>query len=57
MESDKVSKKPMYILIAVVVVALLFVAVYLASGNGTSSAAVPVVAKGDNISVYYTLRL
>jgi len=56
MESNKVIAKPVYILIAVVIVALLLVAVYLASSSGMATA-VPVVAEGDNISVYYTLTL
>ncbi len=51
METKKKAIKPMYVLIAAVLVILILGVVYSTSNNS------PVVASGDNISVYYKLTL
>lgn len=50
MEYKKIITKPLYFLIAIALLAVLFGAIYLIFGSNS----IPVVAAGDTIKVYYT---
>lgn len=50
MQFGKIQIKPLYILLAVVLVVLAAVVIYMTIGRGGT----PIVAAGDTVSVYYT---